>query len=143
MASVVVGERFAKDVMFDEAGARAFAALVGDFNPAHHDKEFATKGRFGRLIVCGPQTTGMMMAMTATYLAGKGVPLGLDYRFRFLKAVPVNEMATMEWVVVAVTPKPGLGDIVALEGTLTLHETGAVAVSGTGKAVLLDAGAGA
>ncbi len=141
MASVMVGERFAKDVTFEEAAARAFAALVGDFNPAHHDEDFAKQGRFGRLIVCGPQTTGMMMAMTATFLAGKGAPLGLDFQFRFLKAVPMGVSATMEWEVVSVTPKPGLGEIVEMEGTLTLHPTGEVAVSGVGKAVVLEEGA--
>ncbi len=137
MAGLGVGERFEQVVTFDEAGARAFAALVGDFNPAHHDEDFASKGRFGGLIISGTQSTGMMMAMTATYLAGKGTALGLDYSFKFRKAVRMGESVTMAWEVTHVTAKPGLGDIIDMTGTLTVHSTGEVAVTGTGKAVLL------
>jgi acyl dehydratase len=38
---VKIGEVFEKSVIFDEAGARSFAKLAGEFNPNHHDPEFA------------------------------------------------------------------------------------------------------
>jgi acyl dehydratase len=137
MANLSIGEKFERVVTFDEAGARAFATLVGDFNPAHHDEDFAAKSRFGGLIISGTQSVAILMAMTATILSAKGSALGLEYHFRFRKAVRMGETVTMAWVVTEITPKPGLGDIVTFEASLTVHSTGDVAVSGTGKCVLL------
>jgi acyl dehydratase len=137
MAGVAVGETFERVVTFDEADARYFATLVGDFNPAHHDQDFAAKSRFGGLIISGTQSTAMLMAMTATFLSAKGAALGLEYTFRFRKAIKMGETVNMHWVVTEVTPKPGLGHIVAFEARLTLAGTGELAVSGTGKCVLL------
>jgi acyl dehydratase len=137
MASIAIGETFERVVTFDAAGARAFATLVGDFNPAHHDEDFAAKSRFGGLIISGTQSTAMLMAMTATFLSAKGAALGLEYSFRFRKAIRMGETVTMHWVVTDITPKQGLGDIVTFEARLTLADSGALAVSGTGKCVLL------
>jgi acyl dehydratase len=139
MAGVSIGETFERIVTFDEAGAKHFATLVGDFNPAHHDEEFAAKSRFGGLIISGTQPTALLMAMTATFLSAKGAALGLEYTFRFRKAIRMGETVTMHWVVTDITPKPGLGDIVAFEARLTLGR-GELAVSGTGKCVLLNDG---
>jgi len=137
MTAVRIGERFTRTVTFDEAGARAFASLVGDFNPAHHDETSVTAKRFGGLIISGTQSTAMMMAMTATHLAEKGVVLGLEFNFQFKKAVRMGETAELAWVVTKMTAKPGLGDIVEMDGVLVLQSTGEVAVTGRGKGVLL------
>jgi len=139
MPNVFVGERFERVVTFDEAGARAFATLVGDFNPLHHDAEMAAQSRFGGLIISGTQSVAMLMAMTATFLSARGAALGLDYDFRFLKGIRMGETARMEWVVTSVTPKSKLGHIVAFDAALTLLSNGEVAVSGTGRCALLDA----
>jgi acyl dehydratase len=139
MARVSIGETFEQIVTFDEASARHFATLVGDFNPAHHDEDFAAKSRFGGLIISGTQSTALLMAMTATFLSARGAALGLEYTFRFRKAIRMGETVNMRWEVREITPKPGLGDIVAFEAALTLS-SGEVAVSGTGKCVLLAEG---
>jgi len=140
MGTVSVGEKFERVVTFDEAGARAFATLVGDFNPAHHDEDFAAKSRFGGLIISGTQSVAFLMAMTATFLSERGSALGLEYNFRFRKAVRMGETVNMSWVVTHVAPKPGLGDIVAFDAALTILGTGDLAVSGSGKCVLLKEG---
>jgi acyl dehydratase len=137
MEDVIVGERFARVVTFDEAGARAFATLVGDLNPLHHDEELAAASRFGGLIISGTQSVAMLMAMTATFLSARGPALGLDYDFKFLKGVRMGETVRMEWVVTSVTPKARLGAIVAFEATMTVISTGEVAVAGNGKCALL------
>ncbi len=139
MAGVAVGETFERVVTFDESGARHFATLVGDFNPAHHDEDFAAKSRFGGLIISGTQSTAMLMAMTATFLSAKGSALGLEYNFRFRRAIRMGETVNMHWVVTEIVPKPGLGDIVTFEARLTLAG-GELAVTGTGKCVLLAEG---
>jgi acyl dehydratase len=137
MSNVSVGETFERVITFDEAGARGFATLVEDFNPIHHDEDFAKKSRFGGLIISGTQSVAMLMAMTATFLSERGEALGLEYSFRFRKAVRMGETAKMAWVVTEVTPKPGLGHIVAFDATLTVLSSGDVAVTGTGKCALL------
>ncbi|HQT68062.1 MAG: hypothetical protein B7Z78_05380 [Rhodospirillales bacterium 20-60-12] len=137
MGSVSVGERFDRVVTFDELGARAFAALVGDFNPLHHDEDLATASRFGGLIISGTQSSAMMLAMTATFFADRGNAVGLDFGFKFRKAIRMGETVRMEWVVTAVTPKAGLGDIIELEGTLTLLSSNEVALTGHSKAAML------
>jgi acyl dehydratase len=139
MAKVAVGEVFEREVTFDEAGARAFAMLVGDFNPVHHDEDFAKQRNFGGLIISGTQSVAMMMAMTATFLSARGPALGLEYNFRFRKPVRMGETVKMSWVVTAVTPKPSLGQIVAFDAALTILATGEAAVTGSGTCALLSA----
>lgn len=137
---VTPGARFERVVTFDEASARAFATLVGDLNPFHHDPAFAQASRFGGLIVSGTQTTAMMLAMTATYLSRYGPSLGLRSEFKFRRGVPMGETVRMGWTIVSVTPKPRLGDLVSLEGGMVMISTGELAVSGTSTAVLLRHG---
>jgi acyl dehydratase len=134
---VMPGAQFERIVTLDEPSARAFATLVGDLNPIHHDQVFAETSRFGGLIVSGTQTSAMMLAMTATYLSEFGPCLGLDASFKFRRGVRMSEAVRMAWTVTAVTPKPGLGDAVVLDGVLTVISTGERAVTGTATGVLL------
>jgi len=138
MANVAIGEIFERVVTFDEAGARAFATLVGDFNPVHHDEDFAKQRNFGGLIISGTQSVAMLMAMTATFLSARGPALGLDYQFRFRKPVRMGETVKLSWVVTAVIPKPKLGHIVEFDAAMTILATGEAAVTGAGKCALLN-----
>ena len=134
---VTVGAEFERVMTLDEAAARAFANSVGDLNPIHHDEAFARTSRFGGLIVSGTQTTALMLAMTATYLAAFGPCLGLDAQFRFRRGIRMGETVRMVWRVVSVTPKAGLGDLIKMAGTLTVVATNEVALTGTSTGVLL------
>lgn len=59
-----------------------FAELTGDYNPLHFDESFAAGTRFGRLIVQGGLTTGLLHALVAMDLPGPGtVFLSQDWRF--------------------------------------------------------------
>jgi len=136
-AKFQVGEIFERVVTFDEAGARAFARLVGDENPIHHDEAFAAQSRFGGLIISGTQSVAYLMAMTATFVSARGAALGLEYGFRFRKGVRMGETVKLSWVVTDITPKPGLGDIVSFDASLTVLSSGDVAVTGWGKCALV------
>jgi len=60
----------------------AFAELSGDFNPLHFDEDFAAGTRFGRLVVQGGLTTGLLHALVAMDLPGPGtVFLSQDWKF--------------------------------------------------------------
>jgi hypothetical protein len=64
--------------------------------------------------------------------------LGLEYDFRFRKGVRMGETCRLTWVVSDVSTKPGLGEIVSSEASMTIESTQDIAVSGWGRCVLLD-----
>ena len=75
------------------ADIEAFTAMTGDRNPLHYDRALAERTPFGRLIVQGGVTSGILNALVAEDLPGPGtVFLGVEWRF--VKAVGVDEEIT-------------------------------------------------
>ena len=75
------------------ADIAAFTAMTGDRNPVHYDAALAEKTAFGKLIVQGGVTTGILNAVVAEDLPGPGsVFLGVEWKF--LQAVGVGEAIT-------------------------------------------------
>ena len=71
----------------------AFTAMTGDRNPLHYDRALAEKTSFGKLIVQGGVTSGILNAVVAEDLPGPGtVFLGVEWKF--VKAVGVDEEIT-------------------------------------------------
>ena len=71
----------------------AFTAMTGDRNPLHYDQALAEKTPFGKLIVQGGVTSGILNALVAEDLPGPGtVFLGVEWKF--VKAVGVDEAIT-------------------------------------------------
>lgn len=133
---LTVGDTFTQDVVIDAASIRAFATLAGDFNPLHHDEEAAKAGPYRVLIASGTQVVSLLMGLDATHLSRYGEALGLDFDFRFVKAVPAGIALTLAWTVTGSTYKPSLrGFIVTLEGEARDAE-GVVYVSARGGNVL-------
>ncbi|MGE5203535.1 MAG: MaoC family dehydratase [Acidobacteriota bacterium] len=67
-----------------------FTEMTGDMNPLHYDAALAARSPFGRLIVQGGVTSGLLNAIVAEDLPGPGsVFLGVEWRF--VKAVAVGE----------------------------------------------------
>ena len=71
----------------------AFTEMTGDKNPVHYDEELAKKTLFGKLIVQGGVTTGLLNACVAEDLPGPGTVF-LSTELKFLKAVGVGEELT-------------------------------------------------
>lgn len=71
----------------------AFTEMTGDRNPVHFDEELAKKTPFGKLIVQGGVTTGILNACVAEGLPGPGTVF-LNTNLNFLKAVGVGETIT-------------------------------------------------
>jgi len=68
----------------------AFTAITGDRNPLHYDRALAEASLFGKLIVQGGVTSGLLNAVVAEDLPGPGtVFLGVEWKF--VKAVGVDE----------------------------------------------------
>ena len=72
---------------------QAFTEMTGDKNPVHYDEELAKKTPFGKLIVQGGVTTGLLNACVAEDLPGPGTVF-LSTELKFLKAVGVGEELT-------------------------------------------------
>ncbi|WP_439543471.1 MaoC family dehydratase [Hyphomicrobium sp.] len=80
---------------------RRFSELTGDYNPLHYDAELAETSVFGKIIVQGGVTSGLLNAIVAEDLPGPGtVFLGVNWRF--LRAVGVDETITAEVKVTSV-----------------------------------------
>lgn len=68
----------------------AFTEMTGDRNPLHYDRGLAERSVFGKLIVQGGVTSGILNAIVAEDLPGPGtVFLGVEWKFS--KAVGVDE----------------------------------------------------
>ena len=136
------GESMAKSLRFSASEVSSFARLVGDENPIHHDEAAARQARFDGVVVSGPQLSSLLMGMTATHFSRPGPEqgarsmLGLDFRFRFRRAVLAGEAVRLSWEVVAVRPKPSLGgELVFLAGRVR-NAGGEDAVKAVGKVLV-------
>jgi acyl dehydratase len=140
-APAFVGEQFTTRVRLTEAQLRAFATLVDDHNPLHHDEAVALAAGYRGVIASGTQLASLFMAMTATHFAQpdregrrrSGVGMGFDIRFR--APVYPDEDIDLYWTVVGFEWKPSLsGWITRLEGDVRTGDT--LLLSGTGTLLL-------
>lgn len=113
-----------------------FARDSGDMNPLHHDLALARKSIYRDLIASGPQTTSLFMGMIATTFSELGPMVGLEFSFRFRKAVMATEEIKLEFLVVNVTPNAKLGgSLIDLRGRI-IKEDGNTAVGAKGLILL-------
>jgi 3-hydroxybutyryl-CoA dehydratase len=138
--AVTVGEVFSRRHVFTAEDISDFARRAGDLNPLHHDAERAAQTRFGGLIASGPQTSALLMALAAAHLSREHETVGLDFTFRFRRAVPAGMDALLSWQITAVEPHPKLGgDLVVFSGAIT-DEAGQRYLSAEGRAVVWPLG---
>ncbi len=71
----------------------AFTEITGDRNPLHYDRTLSEDPIFGKLIVQGGVTTGILNAVVAEDLPGPG-SVFLAVNWKFVKAVGVDEEIT-------------------------------------------------
>ncbi len=70
------------EVSVGEEDARAFATLSGDWNPLHTDAAYAQGTQFGRTILHGAFSAGLVSRMAGMYLPGTDCLLhGMQLRF--------------------------------------------------------------
>ncbi|HUG62222.1 MAG TPA: MaoC family dehydratase [Methylomirabilota bacterium] len=78
-----------------------FRDMTGDANPLHFDREAAERSPFGKLIVQGGVTSGLLNAVVAEDLPGPGTVF-LEVNWRFVKAVGIGERIVARVEVVSV-----------------------------------------
>ena len=124
-----VGDRARRSRRISERDIALFTELTGDRNPLHYDPDAAARSRFGRVIVQGGVTTGLLNAVVAEDLPGPGsVFLHVDWSFR-APVHPGDEITAEVEVLETRKDKPLTKlrtTIVDQEGTVVLEGTALV-----------------
>ena len=132
------GDTDTRPYLFDAAGIVAFATAAGDMNPLHHDAAIAARSRFKTLIASGPHMTAVLMGAGASFLSREHEAVGLEFTFRFERAIPAGTQTTLGWTILTAEPSASLGGtLVTCEGAIT-GAGGRQHVFATGKAVVWD-----
>jgi len=133
-----VGETFAQRLRIRAEEIPAFATLVHDHNPLHHDVEAARAAGYPGLIASGTQLGSYLMALTATHFAKptedglrrSGLGIGFDIRFRAV--VLPDEDIDLRWRVTSLERKDRLdGWITLLEGEARSERALLLSATGT------------
>lgn len=98
---VTVGQRATRTLTLTADHVRTFAELSGDYNPLHFDEAFAAGTKFGRLVVQGGLTTGLLHALVAMDLPGPGTVF-LSQNWKFTAPVFIDDTITAEAEVLSV-----------------------------------------
>jgi acyl dehydratase len=100
---LTVGQRASRRLTLTADHVRAFAEISGDYNPLHFDEAFATKTKFGRLVVQGGLTTGLLHALVAMDMPGPGTVF-LSQNWKFTAPVYIGDTIIAEAEVLSVHP---------------------------------------
>ncbi len=96
-----VGQKATRSITLTTHHVKTFAELTGDRNPLHFDESFASKTKFGRLVVQGGLTTGLLHALVAMDMPGPGTVF-LSQDWKFTAPVFIGDTITAEAEVVSV-----------------------------------------
>jgi len=119
------GLKATRTLTLTENHVRMYAEITGDRNPLHFDEAFAARTKFGRLVVQGGLTTGLLHALVAMDMPGPGtVFLSQDWTFTapvyigdtitaVAEVISVHETKPVTQVRITVTRQDGT---VVLEG---------------------------
>ncbi|MDR3397828.1 MAG: MaoC family dehydratase [Pandoraea sp.] len=131
---VAVGETFSATHHFSPDTIREFSTLAHDFNPLHHDADYAAADpRFGGLISSGTQQMSYLAALLATHYSKTAQPLGLEFDMKLRRAVHAGDDITVRWTVTDSLWKEKLtGDIVSLDGE-AVNQRGETVIAATAK----------
>ena len=96
-----VGQRAFHSITLTADHVRTYAEMTGDYNPLHFDAEFTSRTKFGKLVVQGGLTTGLLHALVAMELPGPGTVF-LSQNWKFTAPVFIDDTITAEAEVLSV-----------------------------------------
>jgi len=88
-----IGQRAQRSLTLTTSHVQIFADLTGDYNPLHFDETFAAHTKFGRLVVQGGLTTGLLHALVAMDMPGPGTVF-LSQNWKFTAPVYIDDTIT-------------------------------------------------
>jgi acyl dehydratase len=106
-----------------------FAGAGGDFNPLHHDPQFAASAGFRRVIAMGQMQAGMLAGFVTDWL---GVEHLREFEARFVAPVLLGDVLELSAEVVSID-----GSLAAVSARA--HVDGKSVVIGSAKAVVAAA----
>ena len=122
---VTVGQKATRSQTITAENVKSYAEITGDFNPLHFDEKFVTGTKFGKLVVQGGLTTGLLHALVAMDMPGPGTVF-LNQNWQFTAPVFIGDTITAEAEVVSVhASKP----VTQLKITIT-RQTGETVLAG-------------
>ncbi len=138
-----VGQTASRTLTLTAAHVKAFAEISGDYNPLHFDESFAAATKFGRLVVQGGLTTGLLHALVAMDMPGPGTVF-LSQNWKFTAPVFIGDTITAEAEVLSVHESKPVCQLqvrvkkqdgeTVLEGTAWCYTfSGSISVSSAGK----------
>ena len=98
---VTVGQRAERSLTLTSKHVQTFAELTGDYNPLHFDESFVSRTKFGRLVVQGGLTTGLLHALVAMDMPGPGTVF-LSQNWKFTAPVYIDDTITAHAEVLSV-----------------------------------------
>jgi acyl dehydratase len=98
-----VGQTASRSATFTAEHVELYAQISGDRNPLHFDSAWVARTRFGRLLVQGGLTTGLLHALVAMDLPGPGTVF-LSQNWKFTAPVFIGDTVTAEARVVSLHP---------------------------------------
>jgi len=123
---VKIGDTARRSRQVSARDIELFSELTGDRNPLHYAEDAAAGSRFGRRIVQGGVTTGLLNAVVAEDLPGRGsVFLHVDWSFR-APVYPGDELTAEVEVLELRNDKP----ISTLRTTIA-NQDGTIVLDGT------------
>lgn len=93
--AVTVGQKTTRRLTLTAEHVADYARITGDYNPLHFDHEFVAKTKFGRLVVQGGLTTGLLHALVAMDMPGPGTVF-LNQNWQFTAPVFIGDTIQAE-----------------------------------------------
>lgn len=104
------GQSARRTATFTAEDVETYSRLSGDRNPLHNDEAFTAGTRFGRLLVQGGLTTGLLHALVAMDLPGPGTVF-LSQNWKFTAPVYIGDTVTAEVTVRSVHPSKPVSEL--------------------------------
>jgi acyl dehydratase len=99
--NAIVGQRAERTLTLTPKHVQTFAELTGDYNPLHFDEAFVARTKFGKLVVQGGLTTGLLHALVAMDMPGPGTVF-LSQNWKFTAPVYIGDTITASAEVLSV-----------------------------------------
>jgi len=93
--NLIAGQKATRSMTLTGKHVKDYADLTGDYNPLHFVEEFAAGTSFGRLVVQGGLTTGLLHALVAIKMPGPGTVF-LNQNWQFTAPVFIGDTITAE-----------------------------------------------
>jgi acyl dehydratase len=101
--ALTVGQTATRSSTITRAHVHQYAEMTGDRNPLHFDEDYAARTPFGRLVVHGGLTSGLLNALVAEDMPGPG-SVFMRTDLQFTKPVFVGDTITATAEVIEVHP---------------------------------------